>query len=129
METITAFQVGTSDLDQLNHMNYKKYIEYFEEGRNEWFRQSGMSLDDIHARNWGMAMKKMEVLYLKEVVLGESLHIVTSPKRLGNTSFTLKQVLFNREEQPMAETEATMVLFDLTARKAVKVPEAFARYF
>lgn len=130
MEKVTIRQVTDADIDELGHMGYFRYILYLQDARWEWYEQAGFSpAKKREEENISVVMKKFEIVYLKEAVAGETLKIVTSPMRLGNKSFTLKQVIYNQNGEPIAEAVSTLVGFDLASRTGIKVPDEIARHF
>jgi len=130
MQTVKIIQVADTDIDELGHMSYLKYIQYMQDARREWYEQAGFPLEKKRKEEKiSVAMKKFEIVYMKETVAGETLKIVTSPLRIGNKSFTLKHVMYNQHDEPVAEASSTMVGFDLANRTGIKVPEEIARHF
>lgn len=129
MEHTVTMRVEKSHIDHLNHVNYVQYITYLQSARKEWYEQAGLSFEKMKEKNIGLTMKRLDVQYFKEALLGETLKIVTSPERLGNKSFVLKQVIFNEQEQPINEANVTMVFFDLSTRTGIKVPCEIASRF
>lgn len=129
MEKTTEIMVKDSDIDGLNHVNYMKYISFLQAARKEWYEQADLSFDEMKKRNIGLTMKRLDVQYFREATLGESLKIITSPKRLGNKSFVLKQVIYNEDKLKINEAVVTMVFFDLSNRTGIKVPYEVAIQF
>lgn len=129
MQTVMQVTVTESDLDILGHMNHVKYLEYMREARGEWYSQAGLSRELFAEKQMGSAVKRIDIQFFKEARLGDTLQIITSPLRLGTTSFVFKQVINNQEEVPIAEAEVIMAVFHLVERKSVRVPVEFARHF
>jgi acyl-CoA thioesterase FadM len=77
----------------------------------------------------GTVVLKMEVLYLKEAKLGDHLKIITRPEYLGNTSFVLKQDIYNQFDEHITDAKVTMVMFDTVLRKGIRVINQIAQYF
>ena len=129
METVKRIRITESELDELGHVGYLQYILFLQDARREWYERAGFPLAKKREEGVAVTMKKLEIVDLKEAALGETLSVATSPARLGTTSFTLKQVIRNRREEPVAEAAATMVCFNLAGRTSMIVPEELRRHF
>lgn len=129
MECVTNVVVQREDIDELEHVNNKVYVHYFEKGRIDWYSKSGLTIDTMRKRQLGTAVVKLTITFLKEARLGESLRIKTSPVRLGNTSFDLKQEIFNAAGEKITEALVTSVMFDLEKRKSTRVAPEIACQF
>lgn len=71
----------------------------------------------------------MEVDYLKEAKLGDTLTIKTCPYQLGNTSFSFKQKIYNQNEELLTKNTIILVMFDINRRKSIQVPEEIVAQF
>lgn len=129
METVYFLKPKEEDIDELDHVNNGKYVSYLEEARGDWYAQAGISFSEMMKRKLGTVVLKMEILFLKEARLGDSLKIVTRPLKLGNTSFVLKQDIFNQRDEHITEATITSVMFDTQERKSIKVVDEIAEKF
>ncbi|MFA8437842.1 acyl-CoA thioesterase [Pueribacillus sp. YX66] len=129
METWTEIIVKREDLDELNHVNNKEYVGYLEEARGDWYVQSGFSFEMMRKHDLGTVVVNLTITFLKEAVYGERLKVKTVPVRLGNTSFDLKQEIFNQADEKITEAMVTSVMFDRTERKSVPVVKEIACQF
>ncbi|MDS9471612.1 thioesterase family protein [Sporosarcina pasteurii] len=129
MKISTEIQVMNEDIDIFNHMNYKRYIEHLENERAEWFRSINIPFSAMVARNIAAVILKLEVEYVKEAQLGERLTIKTKPMKMGTKSFSLKQVIYNENNEVMTKSICTFVMFDTSTRNSIPVVEEIARHF
>jgi thioesterase-3 len=60
---------------------------------------------------------------------GDRLRIVTWPQRRGRTSFALAQRIVRSDGAVVADGVVTLVTVDPDTRRAVPLPEEFARLF
>lgn len=123
MQTTTEIIVQDEDLDYLGHVNYNKYISYLEEGVGDWYEGVDITHAYLAENKIGTVLVKFEVNYLKEARLGEVLKVVTSPGKLGNKSFVLKQEIYNQQDEVITECMKIFVMFDITSRKSIPVIE------
>ena len=129
METIFTLQTHKEDIDQLGHVNNCRYVKFLEDGRVDWYEKCGITLHYFQEMGIGTVVLKMEVLYLKEAKLGDHLKVITTPEYLGNTSFVLKQEIYNQFDEHITDAKVTMVMFDTVSRKSTKVIHQIAVLF
>lgn len=129
MERAIEIEVRPTEIDELGHVNNAKYVEYLEWGREDWYEHFGLSTDQLSLKNIGTVLVNLNINYRREARKGDYLKIVTRPKRKGNTSFVLRQEIFNRCGYLVADADVTIVLFDLQERKSVPLPEEFVVVF
>lgn len=129
MQSIIDIQVEEADIDHLGHVNYMRYIHFFEQGMGDWFQRSGVSFSDWQEKHLGTVVVNFDINYIKEARLGESLKVITDPVRLGTKSFTVKQTIYNEKEELITECNKTFVMFNTSIRKGIQVVEEIVRNF
>jgi|SRR5690625_1389148 YbgC/YbaW family acyl-CoA thioester hydrolase len=130
MEAIKNIVVTEKDIDGLNHVNNSVYLNYLEQGREGWYiKNAGYSYDDFHDANLGTAVLRIDILYKKEALLHDKLRVITTPKKLGNTSFVFEQKIVNEKEEEVCTATVTKVMIDFTTRKSRPVIKEIARNF
>jgi YbgC/YbaW family acyl-CoA thioester hydrolase len=129
MQRMLEIVVDEEKIDHLGHMNYLQYIIFSEKGMVDWFQHAGASHKEIREQNMGMVFVKLDVSYLYEARLGDSLRLVTSPVRIGNKSFTIKQDIYNQNNVHISELNKTFVMFNTATRKSIPVIEQIAKHF
>jgi thioesterase-3 len=125
---INQILIGSSDIDQMNHLNNQKYITFLEKGRDELYERAGYSDAAMKELGLGRTVVQMNVSFQKEVYLGERLSINTYPISIGNSSFTLKQEVYNENSVLVASAKVTGVIFDLMKRKSISIPSEFKSF-
>lgn len=129
MQTVTKIIVSPEDIDQLGHVNYLKYILFLEKGVGNWYKQAGVSFRELRAKDLGTVVLKMDVSYLKEARLGDTLFVKTTLTNVGTKSFSVKQEIYNQDDILITEASKTFVMFNTATRKGVPVIEEIARHF
>ena len=110
------------DLDRQNHINNVAFASFCESGRVRFFDTIVRPLigwDDL------FVLVKITIEYRHEVHYPGSIEIGTRLARLGRSSVTFGQGLFN-EGRCVAVSEAVVVLMDATTRKSKPFPDAAA---
>jgi YbgC/YbaW family acyl-CoA thioester hydrolase len=121
--------VGVKDIDDLDHLNNSRSIVYLQHARTNWYENLGLPVEEMINRNVGTVVVKLEVNYFREARLNERLTVHTSPLRIGNKSFVLKQVISNEEGKIITESTVTLVMVDLITRKSILVVEEIVSKF
>lgn len=88
--------VRYSDLDTVRHVNNARYLSYIEDARVAFFRATGVPTRMRHG--WGRVLARTEIDYLAPIYLEpEPVEIATWVESIGNSSFTLRQVVFQHQ--------------------------------
>ncbi len=99
------------------HVNNVALFGYLDQARENWYRYSilqGVESVIVHAG----------VSYKKEVFDQNKLRIRTTLVRIGNTSYTLKQDIFNHLEELVVTAEVVLTTINRQTRMKVAVPKA-----
>jgi thioesterase-3 len=129
MEAKLDIIVRSTDIDVLGHVNNAKYLEYLEWGREELYEKLGLAYESFLELGVQTVIVNININYRKECKQGEHLTIVTSPERLGRTSFVLLQEIVNAKNEIVADAKVTTVTIGVESRSPVPVPEPLARCF
>lgn len=129
MKTVIQLIVDEGKIDHLGHMNYLEYIIFSEKGMIDWFRKAGALHEELAQKKLGMVFINLDVNYLNEARLGDSLKIITKPVKLGTKSFVIKQEIYNQDQVQTTELTKTFVMFDTATRKSIPVIDEIARHF
>jgi thioesterase III len=98
------------------HVSNVQMYEYLDQARHDWYRYCiliGVEAVIVH----------ISADFKKEIFNRDQLQIRTRLERIGNTSFTLKQVVINNRDELVASAEVVMATIDRQARTKVTVPE------
>lgn len=108
-------------IDLFQHMNYKRYIDVFEEERANWFKAIDLPFQEMRNRGFAVVILKIDFEYKKEARLGDRLKAVSRPGKMGNKSFTLEQTIYNAEGQAITSSVCTFVMFNMDTRTSMPV--------
>ena len=70
---------------------YANYLNYLEEGRNEFCGGRGIDLKDWRARGLAFAVVRIEIEYKAPARYGDTLDIITRVEKVGNASIQIYQ--------------------------------------
>lgn len=107
-------QVRWSDSDRLGHVNNTRFVEYLQEARAHFITQCLLQAEGSRGAT---VVRKLTVDFLRPI-FDESgpLLIEISVARIGRTSFGIRHHVRDSAAELCAESEATMVAFDLDAQ-------------
>ncbi|MBN6188535.1 acyl-CoA thioesterase [Aneurinibacillus sp. BA2021] len=129
MEAALEIVVRSTEIDVNGHVNNAKYLEYLEWGREEWYEQANLPYDAFLALGIQTVTVNITINYRKECLQNDRLTITTKPERLGRTSYTLKQEIYNQRNELVADALVTSVTMDSNTRTSRPVPAELARLF
>lgn len=121
--------VKEEDIDIFNHVNNLKFMKYLEQARLEWYKSLNLNLKILMNNGLGIVLRNIEVSFIGEGLLGDTLTIETIPYKRGNSSFTFKQNIYNQNGDHITEAKTTSVMIDLDKRKSIPVIDEIARHF
>jgi 4-hydroxybenzoyl-CoA thioesterase len=110
---------------------YPRYMEMFNELVEDWFRESlGYSFREMHrpdsktpGENVGIPTVRLEVDFTAPSELGDVLDAELTVREMHNSSFVLTIVLHGANGKPRVSGRLVLVFLDLTARRAIPIPE------
>jgi len=105
----TAIQMRFSDTDALGHLNNGSYAIYAEIARIEF-------LGILGETRRSMILAHLELDFRRQVRWGESVEVETWVERIGNTSVTLRHVLWTAKACA-SDVRAVVVHFDYEAQR------------
>jgi acyl-CoA thioester hydrolase len=117
-------RVGFSDTDAQGIVYYGRYLPYFDLARVEYHRHLGLP---SVGGDYEFVMRASSVDYLAPARFDDLLEVFIRPARIGRTSITYENAAYRVDDDILMVTaEQTLVLVDLSERKACPIPETFA---
>lgn len=100
------------DCDQLGHINNVYYLEYAQEARLRFFQQ----WQDLGAAVGAVVMRRVELDFDRSLFYSAGVvNVETSITKVGNSSFTMRQRILDREGVLYASMNVVIVVVDLEA--------------
>ncbi len=122
-----ADRVRYSELDVLNHVNNKAYMEWFETLRTEhYYRLCAPFYDGLGEPR--TVLRNADIHYIKEMVAGQSYIATARVSGFRNTSYTVEQQIWSDGELH-ARMNGVMVMRRPDGSAGYPLPEALRRYF
>ena len=105
-------QMRWGDIDALGHVNHALAFTYFEEARDAFLAERGISRDSY-------VVGRCEVWWKRELTPGHpAVTVETSVSELGTSSMTTLERIFDADGNVAVEGEFGLVLWDPEARVA-----------
>jgi YbgC/YbaW family acyl-CoA thioester hydrolase len=119
--------VMSTHIDMFGHVNHTRYLEYMEWARFAWAAHHGVPLPQLIAEQGiGPAIIRAQLNFRRECKLGDELLVTataTSARRgIGKIHQEIRDA---HTDERVCDAELSFVMLDLTARKAVPLPEFF----
>ncbi len=121
MTVKTQIRVIYGDTDAMGQAYYGNYLKWFEIGRSEWFRDSGMTYGEVEKRGVYLPVVEVHCFYRRPAFYDDILTISTSFRFAGPA-----RLRFDYEISRMGEiltTGHTVHVCVNTERKVLKPPE------
>lgn len=111
------------DTDAGGVVYHGRYLGFFERGRTEFFRERGLSVQQLHEAGTIFPVVRMEIDFRAPARLDDLLRIETELVTAGKTSFTMQQRLFRVDDDKLlVEAKVTLVCVN-TAMKPKRLPQ------
>ncbi len=116
--------VRFSDLDAMQHVNNATYLTYLEEARIGYFNQVlNLPMDNL---DFGAVVARIEISYIRPIMLGDGIEVLTRVSRIGNKSSELESMILVEKEgnrTVAAEALTKLVSYNFEKLTSVPVPE------
>jgi acyl-CoA thioester hydrolase len=117
-------RVGFSDTDAQGIVYYGRYFPYFDLARVEYHRHLGLTTEQLGGNEF--VMRALSVEYHAPAVFDDLIEVYVRLARIGRTSVTYEFAAYRSDDDVLMVTATqTLVLIDLTERKACPIPERF----
>lgn len=114
----TVAEIRYADLDRQGHVNNAVFATFSEIGRVAFLYDP---VRPIAPAQTSFVVARLSIDFLSELFWPGTVEIGTGVTRIGRSSFTLAQAMYN-ESRCAAVTEAVIVLMDRSTRKPLPLP-------
>lgn len=107
------FRVYYEDTDAGGVVYHARYLGFFERGRTEFFRDRGLSVQQLQEEGRIFPVVRMEIDFRYPGRLDDLVRVETAISAVGKTSFTMQQRLLRaHDDKLLAEAKVTLVCVD-----------------
>lgn len=108
-----------SDTDALGHINNATFLSWFEKARRPIFE---IFVPSLSPKKWNLILAKVDLNFFAQTYYEKDVEIQTSVEKVGNSSFTIKQVCLQDGVETCSCT-AVLVHFDYNKNKPTPIDE------
>ena len=122
----TVIRVRYADTDQMQFVYNGKYLEYFEVGRTELIRSSGLSYSKVEKEGYQLPLIEAHLKYVSAAFYDDILIIETSLKEIPKLKMKLEYKIFRKENNELVTEGFTEHIFiKKDTKKPVRPPQFF----
>jgi acyl-CoA thioester hydrolase len=130
----TEIRVRYADTDQMHFVYNGKYLEYFEVGRTEMFRQHGLAYSIVESKGYQLPLLEANVKYLNPAYYDDILVIESYMKELPSFRIHIDYNIFRKIDGSLiAEGFTEHVFIKSDTKKPSRLPsfvvEALKSYY
>ena len=107
-------------VDSYGHVNNATYLSLYEEARWEIITPKGFGFVEIHKKKQGPVILEVNVKFLKEIRLRESITIETKILNYKGKVGQMQQQMIKDDGSVASEAVFTFGLFDIKERKLIE---------
>ncbi|MCP3027126.1 thioesterase family protein [Halobacillus sp. A5] len=115
----TTIEPRVSETDGVGHINNTVVPVWLEAGRNPIFK---LFTPDDNFSNWKMIIINMNIDFKSQIYFGRDVEILTWVEKLGNTSLTLYEEIW-QSDTLCAAGYTTYVNFNVEKQAAERIPD------
>ena len=109
-EHTTKIRVRYGETDQMGYMYYGNYAEFYEVGRVEMLRSTGLTYSGMEASGIMMPVLEMKSKYLKPALYDEEITVKVILEKMPGIKIHFRYELFN-EKQELIHIGETLLVF------------------
>jgi len=117
-----SIHVRCTEIDVNGHVNNAKYLEYLEWGREDWYEQFALDYNALKELGIATVVARVTANYRRESKQNDALRIRTHLAKVGNTSCSMVQTIWNQDDMLIVDAEFIVVTVDTQTRTPVPVP-------
>ena len=131
---VTEIRVRYADTDKMQFVYNGKYLEYFEVGRTELLRATGLAYSEVEKSGYQLPLLEAGLKYFKPAIYDDLLEIHAAVKELHSPKVHIEYVVKRKETgEKIAEGFTTHIFIKIDTKKAVRPPkvyiDALKKYF
>lgn len=125
MKTIIEIKIRGYHIDQFNHVNNARYLEFLEEGRWDYSEKNDLIVR-FHKKGISHVTANINISYRKSAYVNQILRVETDLLAKGEKSIFMRQNLFLKNTDTLiADAVITNVYLDQKTGKVLPINEAF----
>lgn len=125
IEHAVSVRVRYGETDQMGVVYHANYLHYFETGRTELLRASGVAYSALETKGVFLVVTGAELRYRAAARYDEVLRIVTRVAAVGKASVRFEYVIRGEDDRLLTEGATNLASVD-ASKKPVRLPAELA---
>ena len=120
---MTERRIYYQDTDAWGVVYYANYLRYIEQGRSDFLRARGLSVETLHEQGYLIPVMRLEIDYLVPAVLDDLIRVDTTVLEITNATCTLsQQVIRVSDGETLVDAKVTLACIG-PGKKARRLPK------
>ena len=126
ISTDTKIRVRYADTDQMKFVYYRKYFEYFEQGRSDLLRRVGMPYPEIEKMGYFLPVIEAHAEYKQSAFYDDEITVRTTIDEIPQARVRITYLVFRSEgEGPIATGYTVHSFMNAEKRIPTRAPKEF----
>ena|ERR1700709_1559475 len=113
----TKIRVRYGETDQMGYMYYGNYAEFYEVGRVEMLRSTGLTYSGMEHSGVMMPVLEMKSKYLKPALYDEEITVKVIMEKMPGVKIHFRYELFNEKEELIHIGETTLAFINMETNR------------
>ena len=122
-------KVRSYELDGYGHVNNATYLQYLEFARGEYMSQMGIPFRHDMPENVRFFVVNANLTFKSSATMDDDLEIVGTILKVGNTSFTIKQDIYNINTGILVLDSHITIVFVDKNDSPIRIPDFYREIF
>jgi acyl-CoA thioester hydrolase len=118
-----SVRVRYSETDQMGVVYHGNYAQYFEMGRVEWLRNSGISYKSLEESGIMLPVVSLTMNYKKPAKYDDVLIVTTLLKKLSSVKIEFDYEIHNEAGELLTTANSILVFVDMKTGRPTQVPK------
>jgi len=123
------FRVRYAETDQMGVVHHSKYAIYFEMGRTELMRASGVSYREMEETGAFFVVASLDTRFLAPARYDDELRLVTRTSRLTRARIEHEYELYRKSDNRLITRAHTVLACVDSSGQIIAIPDKFMTYF
>ncbi|WP_139959527.1 acyl-CoA thioesterase [Flavicella sediminum] len=129
IENIMTFRIRYSETDQMGYAHHGNYAQYFEMGRLELMRTIGVSYKKMEEDGLILPVHSIDTRFFKPAKFDDLVTLKTKLKKTPSVRIEFEYEITNENKELITTGNTTLVFFDTTKNRPVKIPQQLLEKF
>jgi len=121
----TSIRVRYGETDQMGYVHHSNYPLYYEQGRTEMMRHSGLSYREMEEQGVMLPVRWVNMKFIEPARFDDLLRLRIILKKKPSAKIHFFYELYNEQDRLLNTGETELVFVDAATRKPCRPPETF----